>query len=142
MAGYQVKLGLVSPDGEEPRFVALEAVIHNGTDGPLALRASEARAPSIALEIQTPEGAPVRLGPPPLPVVEEPTHIPPDERLTLHYEGFLDRSLPPGEYRVRFRGRPHFFERTEEELPDSNWVTFHIGASAMPPPPRSLGFVR
>jgi hypothetical protein len=103
--------------------------LRNPTASRVAIRLSEVRAPSLVLQVETEDGAPVRLAPPPLPQPGgEEEGINADGEELVIYRGLFDRTLPPGAYRVRYVGRSPLAGGDPDEPLLSNWVDFLISA--------------
>lgn len=87
--------------------VAVVAVVTNAGDAPARLNRAQAAAAPLVLEVEGEDGRRVSMRPPDIPRpgdggAGEP--LEPGAAATFRYAGFLDRSQPPGRYRVRYHG--------------------------------------
>lgn len=125
----QLKVALRRIEGSRtrPPDLAFEAILTNPADREALVRLTDVRAPSLVFQVETMEGEPVRLGPPPVPHREEHDDpIAPGATTTIRYRGFLDRRLPPGRYRIRyFATHPHLGGERDDPL-ESPWLDFEI----------------
>ena len=91
-----------------PGEFAITVTFRNGTDQAVRLNLHQASHPALALQVLDSNERAVLLAPPSAPDAEdlEPGRpIEPGGQVDITYAGFLDRSLTPGAYRVRYFGR-------------------------------------
>jgi hypothetical protein len=101
----------------------------NRSDEPARLNTHQAAHPALVLDVRDSKGETVLLPPPSAPDVQdlEPGElISPGASVGLTYVGFLDRSLPPGEYRVRYFGEFPALGGSHDDPLRSEWMTFTV----------------
>lgn len=129
-----------------PGEISVEATFTNQSDRPARLNVGQASHPALALEVRDPKGERVLLPPPSAPDEEDlkpGAPIAPGQTVTLRYAGFLDRSVAPGNYEVRYRGAYEPLGGTTNDPLTSEWVRvnvrpagdFPVGVPLRPPPP-------
>src|SRR5262245_25662997 len=90
-----------------PGEFLLEVVVANRGKAPARLNMHQASHPALVLDLRDGKDEPVLLPAPSAPDefdLAPGEEIAPGEERVLTYVGFLDRSLPPGNYRVRYFG--------------------------------------
>jgi hypothetical protein len=127
----QLRAEVRSKDREEADPGELRITVEFTNDGaePVPLNLHQAAHPALVLEVEDPNGKAVRLPPPSAPDTEDLEAgqlIGPGESVTLDYAGFLDRSLAPGTYRVRYAGRYPALGGTPDDPLLSDWTTFAV----------------
>jgi hypothetical protein len=93
---------------------------------PARLNVHQASHPALALDVRDRNDREVFLPPPSAPDaldLEEGEAIAPGESVSIDYVGFLDRSLAPGEYRVRYFGEFPALGGTKDDPLRSEWLT-------------------
>jgi hypothetical protein len=124
-------------DRQKPREIAaddllLELTVTNKSAQPVRFNVLQAAHPSLVLEVEGPSGQRVLLPPPSAPSEDE---IAPGEPLepgtsvALEYRGFVDPSLGPGTFRVRYVGRFPALGGSPGDPLVTDWVEFEL-----PPP--------
>jgi hypothetical protein len=156
--GIKVTLQPVEKERASPGEVAINVILANGSDSPVAVDLSHAHIPSLVLEIKDPEGRPVLLPPPPVPKTEDaaagPVTLAPGEAHRIVLTGFLDAARKPGRYQVRFRQPESTAGAAGFDAPvlASDWVPILVPAGDSPlndslrmelgkEKPKTLGFV-
>ena len=110
-------------------FVAVATLVNAGAR-PVTLNLAPLSAPSLALEIEDAQGAPVLLPPPPVPGGEVHTvELAPGQGYTVQFEGFVPQWVLVGTYRVRLKyvyrpAAPSPQEWTGQAV--SDWAEFRI----------------
>ena len=108
---------------------AITVTFINGGDETVRLNTHQASRPALVLDVRDSRNEEVLLAPPSVPDAEdlEPGEpVEPNAELTLGYAGFLDRSLPPGEYRVRYFGEFEPLGGSRDDPLSSDWLEFSI----------------
>jgi len=127
MPGLNVGLELVEVGRGRAPDLAFEATFENPTEQEIRILLADVRVPSLVFQVESSSGNPVRLGPPPLPrrqASSEP--VPSRGTQRVRYEGFLDRRLGPGRYRIRYHTeRPDLGGERGDPL-QSPWLDFEI----------------
>ena len=98
---------------------------NNGSE-PTRLNVHQASHPALVLDVRDKNDREVLLPPPSAPDaedLEEGNLINPGESISIDYLGFLDRSLAPGEYKVRYFGEFPALGGTKEDPLRSDWMT-------------------
>ena len=93
---------------------------------PTRLNVHQASHPALVLDLRDRNDREVLLPPPSAPDaldLEEGELIQPGGMVTIDYVGFLDRSLAPGEYRVRYFGEFPALGGTKDDPLRSDWLT-------------------
>ncbi len=117
---------LESRRGRAPDL-GFEATLENATDREVLVRLPALRAPSLVFEVETAEREFVPLGPPPLPPREEKDRlIGPGDHVVIGYRGFLDRTLVPGRYRIRFHATYPLLDGEPDDPLESEWLDFEV----------------
>ncbi len=101
------------------------AFTNSGTE-PARLNVHQASHPALALDVRDRNDREVRLAPPSAPDaqdLEEGDLIAPGGTITIDYVGFLDRSLAPGEYRIRYFGEFPALGGSKDDPLRSDWLT-------------------
>jgi hypothetical protein len=101
----------------------------NGSNQPARLNLHQASHPALVLDVRDSKGDVVLLAPPSGPDEQdlapgEP--IAPGAEVTVSYSGFLDRDLPPGEYRVRYFGEFEPLGGSKDDPLVSDWLVFSV----------------
>lgn len=110
--GFAITVSFTNPGGE-----------------PARLNVHQASHPALVLDVRDGNDKSVLLAPPSAPDaldLEEGEAIPPGGSLTIDYAGFLDRSLEPGEYRVRYFGEFPALGGTADDPLRSEWLAFTV----------------
>jgi hypothetical protein len=100
-------------------------VFSNSSSNPARLNVHQASHPSLALDVRDSDDREVLLPPPSAPDrddLEEGQLIAPEESVTIDYVGFLDRSLAPGTYRIRYFGEFPALGGSKEDPLRSDWL--------------------
>lgn len=100
-------------------------VFINSSSEPARLNVHQASHPALALDVRDSSDDEVLLPPPSAPHradLEEGQLIAPRESVTIDYAGFLDRSLAPGAYRVRYFGEFQALGGSKDDPLRSDWV--------------------
>ena len=125
-----IRAGLVvrRSDEEDPSGLVAVCSLHNDGDEAVTISLAPLLSPSLALEVQDEQGAPVYLPPPPVPPAETPVStLGPGEEHSVRFSGFLPSWVPPGRYRARFRYVPGGAGlRWSEQEQQSEWVGFSV----------------
>ena len=124
-----------------PGEFAITVTFRNGNDHPIPLNLHQASHPALALEVLDANDRPVLLAPPSAPDAEdlEPgRRIEPGGDVDITYAGFLDRSLTPGEYRVRYFGRFEALGGTVDNPLSTEWLDFTVRQVTDFPPGKSI----
>ncbi len=98
---------------------------NTGTE-PTRLNIHQASHPALVLDVRDRNDREVLLPPPSAPDaqdLEEGDLIEPGKSITIDYVGFLDRSLAPGEYRVRYFGEFPALGGSKDDPLRSDWLT-------------------
>jgi len=98
----------------------------NSSAEPARLNVHQASHPALVLDVRDRNDRPVLLPPPSAPDkedLEEGQIIRPGESVSIDYVGFLDRSLAPGEYRIRYFGEFPALGGSKEDPLRSEWLT-------------------
>jgi hypothetical protein len=109
--------------------LAVTVTFTNGGDETVRLNTHQASHPALVLDVRDGKNEEVLLAPPSAPDAEdlEPGEpVEPGAELTLGYAGFLDRSLPPGAYRVRYFGEFEPLGGSRDDPLSSDWLEFSI----------------
>jgi hypothetical protein len=117
-------------------FVVRATFTNTGPD-PAQLNLHQASSPSLALQVTDSQGRAVLLPPPPIPDERDfapLTGIAPRAALEIEYGGFLDRSLPPGVYRVRYFSERRELGGSPNDPAQSPWIEFTVRDTGFPPP--------
>jgi hypothetical protein len=121
---------LSSPELGAPADWRLRVAVRNDDDIPARLTTATLLGP-VAFEVVDADGAPVALGPPPMPpddLAADLVTLEPNGTLTLEFHGdeLLADPPPPGRYRLRFAGRtPEVGDAPATEIV-SPWVPFAV----------------
>lgn len=97
----------------------------NSSSEPARLNVHQASHPALVLDVRDTSDREVLLPPPSAPDredLEEGQLIAPGESVTIDYVGFLDRSLAPGAYRIRYFGEFPALGGSKEDPLRSDWV--------------------
>lgn len=116
-----------------PGEFAVTVTFRNGTDRAVRLNLHQASHPALTLQVLDANERPVLLAPPSAPDAEdlEPGRpIEPGGQVEITYAGFLDRSLAPGAYRVRYFGRFEALGGTIEDPLSTEFLDFTVGEVA------------
>jgi hypothetical protein len=100
-------------------------VFSNSSSNPARLNVHQASHPSLALDVRDSNDQEVLLPPPSAPDrddLEDGQLIAPEESVTIEYVGFLDLSLAPGTYRIRYFGEFPALGGSEQDPLRSNWL--------------------
>lgn len=112
----------------EPGEASLDVTVRN--EGPELVRFNrhQANHPALVLQVRDERERPVLLSPPSAPGAEDLADeaLGPSESITLRYAGFLDRSLEPGTYRVRYFSPYPQLGGTQDEPLASDWVPITV----------------
>ena len=114
-----------------PGEFGVVAEFTNISDTVAHLNTAQAERPALALEIRDAQEKTVLLRPPHAPEKGEGgpgEPIEPGATLTITYVGFLDRSLAPGRYEVRYFSRHEPLGGTREEPLAAEWLRFEVAA--------------
>ncbi len=133
MAQLTVRLESERRRGAVPGEFGCTATITNDGDEGAEVNARQASHPSLVLEVRDAQGRPVLLSPPSAPDAEELARgetIAPGDSITVEYAGFLDRSLPAGEYAVRYASRHAATGGSDDEPLTSEWLRFEVAEPA------------
>lgn len=98
----------------------------NGSSEPARLNLNQASHPALVLDVRDGNDRQVLLPPPSAPDAEDLAEgqvIVPGESVSLDYVGFLDRSLGPGVYRIRYFGAFPALGGSKEDPLRSDWLT-------------------
>jgi hypothetical protein len=98
----------------------------NSSSEPARLNLHQASHPALVLDVRDRNDREVLLPPPSVPDkedLEEGQVIAPGESVSIDYVGFLDRSLAPGEYRIRYFGEFPALGGSKEDPLRSDWLT-------------------
>ncbi len=98
----------------------------NGGSEPVRLNVHQASHPALVLDVRDRNDREVPLPPPSAPDAEdlaEGNLIEPGKSITIDYVGFLDRSLAPGEYRIRYFGEFPALGGSKDDPLRSDWLT-------------------
>lgn len=98
----------------------------NAGSEPVRLNVHQASHPALVLDVRDRNDREVLLAPPSAPDaqdMEEGDLIEPGKSITIDYVGFLDRSLAPGEYRVRYFGEFPALGGSKDDPLRSDWLT-------------------
>lgn len=101
----------------------------NAGDQPFRLNTRQASHPALVLEVRDSTDDPVLLAPPSAPDaldLKPGEEIAPGRDVTITFAGFLDRSLPAGEYRVRYTARFPALGGSMDDPLTSDWVSFTV----------------
>jgi hypothetical protein len=112
-----------------PGEFAVTVTFVNSSDEVARLNVHQAAHPALTMDVRDSKDAVVLLAPPSAPDAEdlEPGEpIEPGAEVTISYAGFLDRSLEPGEYRVRYVGEYEPLGGTRDDPLISDWLTFTV----------------
>jgi hypothetical protein len=104
----------------------ITVVFTNTGSEPARLNVHQAAHPALALDVRDREDREVHLPPPSAPDaldLEEGQLIEPGGTISIDYVGFLDRSMAPGEYRVRYFGEFPALGGSKEDPLRSDWLT-------------------
>lgn len=96
---------------------------------PARLNRHQASHPALVLDVRDSKDAVVLLPPPSAPDALDlgpGEEVPPGGELTIAYAGFLDRSLAPGEYRVRYFGQFPALGGSVDDPLASGWLGFTV----------------
>jgi hypothetical protein len=107
----------------------ISVTFRNAGSEPARLNLHQAAHPALVLDVRDRNDKEVLLPPPSAPDaadLEEGEIIPPGDSVSLDYVGFLDRSLEPGEYRVRYFGEFPALGGTKDDPLRSEWLTFSV----------------
>lgn len=112
-------------------------VFTNSSSEPARLNVHQASHPALVLDVRDRNDHEVLLPPPSAPDredLEEGQLIAPGESLTINYVGFLDLSLAPGAYRVRYFGEFPALGGSPEDPLRSDWleVTLRLERGVVP----------
>ena len=116
-----------------------EASVVNRGDAPVRFNVFQAEHPSLVLEVEDSYGQRVLLPPPPPPTEEQMApgeELGPDASIVLRYQGFLDPSVGPGRFRVRYVGRSPSVGGVPDDPLISEWVEFDLPSPPRPRPKR------
>jgi len=97
----------------------------NSSSDAARLNVHQASHPALALDVRDSKYREVLLPPPSAPDkqdLEEGQLIAPGESVTIDYVGFLDRSLAPGAYRIRYFGEFPALGGSREDPLRSDWI--------------------
>jgi hypothetical protein len=103
----------------------LTVTFTNSGSEPARLNVHQASHPALALDVRDTKDREVLLPPPSAPDredLEEGRLIAPGESVTIDYVGFLDRSLAPGAYRIRYFGEFPALGGSKQDPLRSDWV--------------------
>lgn len=109
----------------------------NTSDAPARWNVHQASHPALVLDVRDQNDREVLLPPPSAPGVhdlEEEEVIAPGESVTIDYAGFLDRSLGPGRYRVRYFGEFPALGGSKQDPLRSEWLTITLRPTRGFPP--------
>ena len=98
----------------------------NTGDAPARLNVHQASHPALVLDVRDRDDRPVLLPPPSAPDaedLEEGQVIEPGATVSIDYVGFLDRSLAPGQYRLRYFGEFAALGGSKDDPLRSDWLT-------------------
>jgi hypothetical protein len=112
-----------------PGEFAVAITFTNRSNEPARLNTHQAAHPALVLDVRDSKGETLLLPPPSAPDAQdlEPGElISPGERVSITYVGFLDRSLPAGEYRVRYFSEFPALGGSREDPLRSEWMTFTV----------------
>ena len=129
MPGLEVRLKPVTRGPHAAEDAEVEAILENRAERAVRVSLAQLRVASLALEVRGPGREQVHLRPPPVPRPEDleaTDEVPPGGSLAVRYAGFLDRSLPPGRYHVRFIADSPALGASPGEPLISDWVTLRI----------------
>lgn len=135
MPRLTVELNSEQRVGVTPGEFRVVAVFTNKSDEVASLNTSQASHPSLVLQVQDAQGERVLLGPPDAPTEKdggpgEP--VEPEGTGTIEYVGFLDRSLAPGRYQVRYFGQYEPLGGSRQDPLVSEWLDFEVAAPEVP----------
>jgi hypothetical protein len=112
-----------------PGEFLLEVVVANPGKAPARLNMHQASHPALVLDLRDGKDEPVLLPAPSAPDefdLAPGEEIAPGEERVLTYAGFLDRSLPPGNYRVRYFGQFLALGGSVDDPLSSDWLAFTV----------------
>mgnify|MGYP000909816916 CR=1 FL=1 len=137
MPQLEAAIRVEKPEEVVPGEFTLTVVFTNRSSTPASLNTHQAEHPALVLDVRDASDRPVLLPPPSAPDAAdlapgEP--IVPGGSLSLTYVGFLDRGLPPGEYRVRYFGEFPALGGSRDDPLRSDWQTFTVRAQRDLPP--------
>ena len=143
MPQLRVELEPVTREKVAPGEVRLRATFTSAGDEPVRLDLEQAHHPSLVLEVVDEAGDPVLLPPPSAPHVAkgEAEFLRPGATASVEYAGFLEGSLAPGRYRVRYFAPHEALGGSRDEPLQSQWVELDVGQAVLPPG-RKVGPVR
>ena len=134
----EVEFSVLSPKIKRAEELQVKAIFTNAAKERLRLKTLFLNLPVVLLKVRKAEKggkSPVLLGPPPMPPADDGKagreDLEPGQRLEFLYKGsdiFGGKTLPPGEYEIRFRyenltARPPEWKGVIE----TDWVEFRVG---------------
>ena len=133
MPPLEVSLRAPKTDDAVPGDFMVKATFANAGPEPTTLNLSQASHPGLALELLDSGDKIVHLPPPSAPDerdLEKGETIAQGQSVDVQYAGFLDRSLEPGAYRIRYNAAYEALGGKQDEPLQSDWLEFTVGKTA------------
>jgi hypothetical protein len=115
----------------DPGDAAFSATFRNESPEAARFNRHQAAHPALVLEVRDEQDRPVFISPPSAPDERDlrAETVGPGESVTIRYAGFLDRSLAPGTYRVRYFSPYPNLGGTSETPLASDWIPITVRQS-------------
>jgi hypothetical protein len=133
MPKFRVSLEVPTNETTAPGEFWIEATFTNESDAAATLNISQAEHPSLVLQVHDVNDRCVLLQPPHAPDEKDRVEtIEAGQSVTLRYAGFLDRSLAPGSYRIRYFSEFAALGADEQGPLASEWIELLVGKPEKP----------